>query len=160
MIRTRLATALLAALLLHPGEAPAQSVSCGQTPAAVARDLTRQVNAQRAAQGLSAVAASPRLDAVAQAHACDMARRGRMGHDGSDGSNLGQRLGRGGYRFGLAAENIAHGFDSVAAVTQSWMQSPGHRANILRPAATDLGVGVAQPAEGRPYWVLLLAAPL
>ncbi|TKA94138.1 CAP domain-containing protein, partial [Cereibacter changlensis] len=88
------------------------------------------------------------------------ARRGRMGHDGSDGSNLGQRLGRGGYRFGLAAENIAHGFDSVVAVTQSWMQSPGHRANILRPAATDLGVGVAQPAGGRPYWVLLLAAPL
>ncbi len=168
MTRASLAAALMAALLfpLNPASADTERVAyrpSGCASAAQATSAARQVlahvNAQRRAKGLSPVRLSGRLDKVAQAHACDMAAQRRYTHVGSDGSDLSQRLRRGGYRFRLGAENTARGFDSSDRVVNFWMNSTYHRANILQASATEMGVGLTQPNGDRPYWVLVLAAP-
>jgi uncharacterized protein YkwD len=113
------------------------------------------VNAQRKAHGLSALRPSPALMKAAQSHACDNAARNIYSHVGSDGSDLGTRLRRTGYQLRVAAENTGYGFSSAAKAVDFWMRSPGHRANILNPSVTEIGVGLADGA--RPNWVLDMA---
>lgn len=114
------------------------------------------INAERAAKGMSPLAPDARLQAAAQAHACDSAGRDRMGHEGSDGSDLGDRAAHAGYDYRQIAENVAQGYPSPEAVTQGWMNSSGHRRNILMRRATDAGLGVAVSASGDLHWVLNL----
>ena len=64
-----------------------------------------------------------------------------------------------GYAYSMANENLAAGQTGPAQAMQGWMASPAHRANVLAPAARDLGVGVALAAGGRLYWVSVAAAP-
>lgn len=136
-----------------PGQAP-RSANC-PVPARSASDTARMVvliNAQRAAHGLSALRSSGKLAQAAHAHACDNAARAVYSHVGSDGSDLGARLRRSGYRMTTAAENTGLGFDSPEKMVGYWMASAGHRANILNPNITELGLG---QADGhRPTWVL------
>ena len=67
-----------------------------------------------------------------------------MSHDGSDGSDVGDRLDRVGYAWRTYGENVAWNQQTPAAVMDAWMNSPGHRANILNCSFTEIGVGVAQ----------------
>lgn len=168
MTRASIVATLMAALILPLSPASAdtervayrpQSCASAAQNGSAARQVLEHVNAQRRSQGLSPVRLSGRLDKVAQMHACDMASQGRYTHVGSDGSDLSQRLRRGGYKFRLGAENTARGFDSSSRVVNFWMNSTYHRANILQARATEMGVGVIQPVGDRPYWVLVLAAP-
>lgn len=124
---------------------------------AMRADTLRQVNAQRRSSGLAALAPEARLTAAAQDHACDMARRGRMGHTGSDGSKMGTRLRRAGYRFVLANENVGMGYPSPGQVVAGWMASAGHLANILADGTRDVGIGVALAGDGTPYWTMVSA---
>lgn len=119
------------------------------------------VNAARAGQGLAPLRAVATLDRAAQGHACDSAGRGRMGHEGSDGSDLAQRIARAGYRIGPggAAENLGFGYPDARAVVAGWMASAEHRRNILAPRLTQAGIGLALDPSGRPHWVLVAAAP-
>lgn len=145
-----------------PGGGPAAG---GAVPASYSIGQIRQqmlvaVNQYRTSQGLGALNLDPDLDSAAQAHAADMAARGVLSHTGSDGSSAGDRVLRVGYRYREYAENIAQGQASVAETVQSWIDSPGHRANMLLPAVADLGVGFA---EGQPtgrvpgrFWVIVL----
>ena len=71
-----------------------------------------------------------------------------MTHTGSDGSNARQRLDRVGYAWRAYGENVAWNQQTPAAVMNAWMNSSGHRANILNCAFTEIGVGVAA-ATGR-----------
>jgi len=57
-----------------------------------------------------------------------------------------------GISYRAAGENIAMGQTSPQQVMQGWMNSPGHRANILNASFTQIGVGIAQNAQGRYYW--------
>ncbi|WP_415403735.1 CAP domain-containing protein [Tateyamaria sp. SN3-11] len=118
-------------------------------------EVLAAVNAERAAQGRSALVYDARLEAAAQAHGADMAARGFFDHTGSDGSDIGARLGRVGYAYCFGAENIAMGQTSLAAVMAAWMGSRGHRKNILHRKAQ--AVGVARVEGNR--WVMVLAAP-
>lgn len=120
----------------------------------MARQTLAAMNAERQARGLPPVVADERLQAAAQAHACDSATRNRMGHDGSDGSDLGDRAARFGYSYREIAENVAQGHEGPATVTQGWMQSPGHRRNILMRRAADAGIGIAVGNRGDLHWVL------
>lgn len=116
------------------------------------------VNAFRAQQGLPALRASARIAGVAQGHACDNAARASISHQGSDGSSLGQRLNRGGYRWWAAAENTGLGFvDSPERMVEFWKNSPLHRANLLNSDVTEAGLGFTGGA--RPAWVLNLGQP-
>jgi uncharacterized protein YkwD len=139
-----------------PTAAPASSRCAAPARAGkMAGAVIAQVNAQRKAKGLGALRASPKLMKAAQAHACDNAARGGYSHVGSDGSDLSTRIRRTGYKIRVAAENTGLGFDDPARLVSFWMNSPGHRANILNPRVTDVGVGLADGA--RPSWVLNMA---
>ena len=130
------------------------------TPARNSVDTSRMVslvNAQRAAHGLAPLRTSGKLARAAQAHACDNAARASYSHYGSDGSDLGMRLRRVGYRLSTAAENTGLGFSDPEPLVTYWMNSPGHKANILNPSITELGLGQADGA--RPTWVLDFGRP-
>lgn len=133
---------LSAVLILAAGMATANS------------GILAAVNAERQANGRGALTYDARLEAAAQAHAKDMARHGFMSHTGSDGSNLAKRLKRVGYNYCFGAENVAFGQQSLPAVMTAWMNSSGHRKNILNRKARS--VGVARATGDR--WVMVLGA--
>ena len=112
------------------------------------------VNAQRAAAGCGGLAGDPALASVARAHSADMRDRGFFSHVNLDGLDPFDRAERAG--LSARAENIAYGQQDAAAVMDSWMNSPGHRANILDCSLTRLGVGMATGAGG-PWWTQLFA---
>ena len=80
------------------------------------------------------------LQAAAQGHCTDMSNNNFFSHTGSDGSQPWDRMSRAGYSWNFAGENIAVGQTSVADVMSSWMNSPGHRANILDSGFSHVGV--------------------
>ena len=124
--------------------------------AASAKDVSDQalkmVNQIRADQGRKPLSVSPKLARAADAHARDMAARNRFSHTGSDGSTLGKRVKRQGYGFCHVAENIAMGQRDIRAAMVEWMNSPGHRKNILSREPTQFGL--ARSAGNR--WVMVL----
>lgn len=135
---------------------PAAACRLPQGAQAMTQETLAAINAERKAKGLAALRLNARLQEAAQSHACDSANRNRMGHDGSDGSDLGDRADRAGYDFREIAENVAQGYPSPQMVTQGWMNSPGHRRNILLRRARDAGLGLAVGANGDLHWVFNL----
>jgi uncharacterized protein YkwD len=114
-----------------------------------------QLSFQRAGGGMiRPLSHSPALQAAAQAQADDLALTNRLGHLGSDGSTLSDRLRRSGYSACAAAENVASGTPDIRSTIARWMDSPDHRANILNPQMTQFGF-----AGTRDTWVLVLARP-
>ena len=107
------------------------------------------VNAERAKAGCSPLTENAKLTKAAQDHSQDMADHQNMSHTGSDGSSMADRLTRVGYAFRTAGENVAYGYDSPESVMDGWMNSPGHKANILNCAFKEIGIGLAQPGF---YW--------
>lgn len=108
-------------------------------------------NALRAQKGLPELRRSRQLDAAARRHAADIARMGRLTHEGSDGSQVGQRVKAAGYTMRRVAENAAwtpNGFDRVLEI---WENSPKHRKNMLRRDVEDYGL-----AKSGDYWVLVV----
>ncbi|MFG2329246.1 CAP domain-containing protein [Streptomyces sp. NPDC048604] len=125
-------------------------------PVQTARDVAaesevlRLVNAERARVGCQAVSASPSLGRLAGAFSADMANRAFFDHTDPDGDTPWDRAAQAGV-LGLGGENIARGQADAAAVMAAWMNSDGHRANILNCDYTRLGVGVHY-ADGGPWW--------
>ncbi len=99
------------------------------------------VNAERAAAGLGPVAPDPELTEVARAHSADMFARGYFAHVSPDGLDPFDRMKRSGVSFRTAGENLALA-PTVRIAHTGLMNSPGHRANILRPAFGRLGIGI------------------
>lgn len=138
------------------GPAPDLPVSDGGPAAATATwidDMAAQLNARRAENGAGPLELCGTLVADAQAHTEDQAAHNTMSHTGSDGSNLADRANRAGYvGWSRLGENVAYGYGDVAAVMTGWMNSPGHRANILDARFGHVGVGLAYSSGGTPYW--------
>jgi uncharacterized protein YkwD len=107
---------------------------------------------------LNALEVDSRLNSVAEQHARDMARRGRMSHRGSDFSSPFDRMERAGYRFLNAAENVAAGQTTPEHVMRSWMMSPGHRRNILGKAS-QIGTACAIGSTGTFFWCVTFGTP-
>lgn len=103
-------------------------------------DLT---NADRTANNLSALAISPTLIVAAQEKANDMAAKGYFAHTSPEGLTPWHWFSRNGYRFKYAGENLAVNFVDSAEVERAWMNSPGHRANILNGKFTEVGIAIA-----------------
>ncbi|MFE7839490.1 CAP domain-containing protein [Streptomyces sp. NPDC057474] len=108
------------------------------------------VNEERAKAGCSPVAASSDLAKLAEAFSEDMALRGFFDHTNPDGDDPWDRAAALGVT-GLGGENIARGQATAEAVMEAWMNSPGHRANILNCDFKTLGVGVHM-GDGGPWW--------
>jgi uncharacterized protein YkwD len=117
------------------------------------------VNLERAKVGCAALTADPRLVDAARAHSADMANRNYFAHDTPEGVGVGTRVTEAGYRWSAVGENIAKGQPDAAAVMKAWMNSPGHKANILNCRYRQIGVGPA--FQGRsPLWTQDFATPL
>ncbi|WP_238987417.1 CAP domain-containing protein [Roseovarius dicentrarchi] len=113
-----------------------------------------QTNAIRADAGLTPLSSSAALGRAAAGHARDMAQNGFFSHTGSNGSGIGDRARAVGYGFCFIAENIAQGQSSVDEVMTGWMNSTGHRRNILSEGAREY----ALVREGD-IWVMMLGRP-
>jgi uncharacterized protein YkwD len=120
--------------------------------------LLAAVNAERAMTGLAPLAPERRLACAARAHGQDLARGTRFGHAGSDGAGLTDRLGRVGYAYRAAAENLALAGAGAAEVVALWRASPGHARNMLNRNARDAGAARIRGRDGRYIWVLVVAA--
>ncbi|HMQ30268.1 MAG TPA: CAP domain-containing protein [Chloroflexaceae bacterium] len=134
-----------------------------QSPAedAIASQILSLVNSERAKAGCAPVTLDARLMSAAQGHSEDMALNDYFSHTSLDGTTASQRVTRAGYDWSTTGENIAAGYGSAAQVMEGWMQSDGHRANILRCAYTNLGVGhyyEAGDSYGH-YWTQVFARP-
>jgi len=106
------------------------------------------VNRSRARLGLSQLRLDPGLSEVAQAYAEDMARRNYFSHTNPEGELAGFRLGLAGIDWKAWGENIAAYHPTPTAVMRAWMNSSGHRANILSRKYRNIGIGYYQN-----YWV-------
>ncbi|MBK3579847.1 TerD family protein, partial [Streptomyces sp. MBT65] len=126
--------------------------------ARTAAEVVELTNAERARAGLRALAVDPSLAAAAQAHSTDMVARAFYSHTSPDGSQPWDRAAAAGSRRRTIGENIACGQRSPAQVVEGWMNSPGHRANILKPAFTHIGIGFAGGGQMGTYWTQLFGA--
>ena len=118
------------------------------------------VNRERTSRGLSALRPNGILDRAARNHSRNMVQQSFFAHDSLGGASVMDRVRRRGYRSGgglMVGENIAWGSGSYATpaeIVDGWMNSPGHRANILHRSFREIGVGVAigapRPTHGQP----------
>ncbi|MGW3041321.1 CAP domain-containing protein [Kitasatospora sp. NPDC001159] len=130
----------------------------GGPSSSYAQQVVDLVNAERAKAGCDPVTAEPRLASAAQSHSDDMADRNYFDHASPEGYHADHRIEATGYRWSTWGENIARGQKDPAAVMDAWMNSPGHRANILNCAFKQLGVGV-RTGSGGPWWTQVFATP-
>ena len=105
--------------------------------------LLTSTNQQRQAAQEPALTIDPQLTAAAQAKADDMAKRNYWAHNTPDGKAPWTFVTAAGYSYALAGENLAYGFNSAQEAVAGWMNSKGHRENILNAGYQNVGFGVA-----------------
>jgi len=105
--------------------------------------LLTETNNQRIANSLGGLALNSVLNQAAQAKANDMVARDYWSHNTPDGNTPWTFFTAAGYQYQTAGENLAYGFDTSAATVTAWMNSPGHRANILNTTYKEVGFGIA-----------------
>ena len=120
------------------------------------------INNFRAQNGQPALARNGKLDTAALSHSRDMANRGYFAHNSPEGSTPDQRIAAAGYSYSWWGENIyrsAPGDDSAQSAFTSWVNSSGHRANMLSSNFTQIGIGRATASDGRTYWTNTFGRP-
>ena len=112
------------------------------------------INAQRQHQGLRPLVYNAQLDRMAKIQADNMARFQKMAHVLPDANlpSLGDRARYVGYTYGRIAENVALGFPNAETVVEGWMNSSGHRRNILDREVIETGIGIARSSAGGIYY--------
>lgn len=125
----------------------------------IAAEMLARVNDVRRRAGLRPLLSNPLLDRVSQEHAEDVLLRGYGGHRSSRGLDPSQRARAAGYRSGIG-ENLVEQRFSVEEALRSWLESPGHRRNLLDPDCREMGLGLAvgggydaAPGGYRVVWV-------
>ncbi|MFD3817816.1 CAP domain-containing protein [Streptomyces rubiginosohelvolus] len=130
---------------------PSKKPSPSPADASARSEVLALVNQERAKVGCSPLSTSAPLTSLAQNFSEDMAARGFFDHTDPDGDTPWDRAAQAGVQ-GLAAENIARGQADAQAVMEGWMNSEGHRANILNCDYKTIGIGVHE-GSGGPWWV-------
>jgi uncharacterized protein YkwD len=118
------------------------------------------ISGYRQNNGRGPVTVDPVLTQIAKAHAAEMARKTKVGHDVGSGG-LDTRAKAAGYNYARIAENVAGGYQTLAEAFSGWRDSPDHKKNMLMPQATRIGIAVAQ-APGYKYkvfWAMVVAEP-
>ncbi|MEU7516411.1 CAP domain-containing protein [Streptomyces sp. NPDC042898] len=127
-----------------------------QGQSSAADQVVALVNAERAKAGCGPLTANATLNSAAQGHSDDMAARDFFDHTNPDGAGPGERVTAAGYPWSTYGENIAMGQSTPESVMDSWMNSPGHRANILNCDFKEIGIGIH--SSGGPYWTQVFGA--
>jgi hypothetical protein len=120
---------------------------CGTFSVPGTPETATSLNGFRASHGLSELRTDGNLAALASEHAADMAQRDSLDYNGFM-THRGPR--------GARAENVAYGCKESACVIQQWVNSSGHRKNMLIPGVTRYGLASATSASGKKYWTLLV----
>ncbi|WP_246095025.1 CAP domain-containing protein [Streptomyces roseicoloratus] len=136
--------------------APAAAVEAAPRAAGSAAryvsEVIALVNAERRKAGCGPLRSDARLKAAAQRHADDMAEHDYYAHSDRRGRDAGARISAAGYLWASWGENIHRGPHEPAHAVDEWMNSEGHRRNILNCSFEDVGVGVNMNGNG-PWWV-------
>jgi uncharacterized protein YkwD len=139
--------------------------STAPPPVPFADEMIGLVNQERAKNGCPALAKNTALTNAAQGHSTNMALNDFFDHRGLDGSWPWDRASRAGYNWSSIGENIAAGYSTPTSAMQAWMNSAGHRANILNCNYRDIGVGYYYLANDpgsvtyRHYWTQVFGTP-
>jgi uncharacterized protein YkwD len=146
-----------ASIALRAAPPPASS---DQEMAIDTGEALQLVNAYRRSKGLKPLTFDNSLAMAAAALAADMAKYNRVSHTGPNGAGLAKRLKDAGYDFGLAAENIGAGRDSLPEMINTWKNDPSQSRNMLLPDATQMGIGYKYRPDTsyKTYWTLVIAA--
>ena len=148
------ALAFAASLSILPVGAWAQAL--GDANGAIEAEVLRLINVERANVGLSALYLDLGLDAAAEAHSLDMATTPCFQHDSCNGGSWAARVQASYTAQSTIGEIIAGGFQTPADVVAGWMNSPGHKANILNSSFKVAGLAYAPSTVGtyRTYWTV------
>jgi uncharacterized protein YkwD len=149
----RTAMLQLCAVLLIPAALVAQAEP--GDAASLQSEAAAYLNSYRAKAGLPPLAPDAHLAAAAAAQCAIMIAHGRIGHSFGLGPSFSQRMQEAGVAPGYHAENVARGQRGVAEVMQAWMDSSGHRRNMLDPQMSVFGIAFKSG-----YWALDLAGPI
>lgn len=126
---------------------------------AVEKEVARLVNVERAKNGLPALSYNWQLARVARIKSEDMRNNHYFSHTSPTYGSPFQMMRSFGISYTAAGENIAMGQRTAAEVMNGWMNSPGHRSNILNRNFTQIGVGYAKDSYGRGYWTQQFIRP-
>ena len=141
--------------VVTPAPSPSMRVgaSAGRYGATEAR-IFELINAERQHQGLPALVYNAQLDRMAKIQAENMAYFQKMAHTLPEAQlpTLGDRARYVGYPFGRLAENVALGYPNAETAVQGWMNSTGHRRNILDSSVEETGIGIARSSAGGLYY--------
>lgn len=122
------------------------------TASEMEKEVLEIVNQERTSRGLKPLTWAEDLANVARAHSRDMINRNFFSHTNPDGQSPFDRIKANGISYRAAAENIAYGQKNAQAVMNSWMNSSGHRANILNANLKEIGIGAVKNQNGTIYW--------
>jgi uncharacterized protein YkwD len=144
----------LIAALSHHGDSSGNNTSPGNgsSSASEEQQAINLLNKDRAAKGLPALKANSQLTSLARNYARDMINRGYFSHYNPEGQSPFDRMKKAGISYTSAGENLAIN-TSVAAAETAFMNSSGHRANILNSSYTEVGIGVVHSSSGQVYVV-------
>ncbi len=123
-------------------------------------EVIRLVNIQRGNSGLPKLSTNWQLSRIARYKSQDMINKNYFSHISPTYGSPFNMMENFGLKFSAAGENIAMGQQSPSSVVTAWMNSPGHRANILNPSYTQIGVGLAKNSNGTCYWTQMFIKPL
>ncbi|MGH1417615.1 MAG: CAP domain-containing protein [Hyphomicrobiaceae bacterium] len=126
----------------------------------VEQQIIELTNEFRKTHKRGAVTTNPILDKAAERYATYLAESGKFAHD-ADGRRPSERVKRAGYEYCQVAENLASALDSrgfkssslALQMVEGWINSPGHRKNLLAPHVSEIGVGVARVPDQHPKYV-------
>jgi uncharacterized protein YkwD len=113
--------------------------------------LVQLVNSERAKRGIAALAINTKLMIIARGHSRDMVRVNTLSHT-LEGRGPSERASEVGYRYTKIAENVAYNQRTIKDAVRSWIESPGHKANILNRDYRETGVGIVVNKKGEPYY--------
>lgn len=123
-------------------------------------EVVRLVNVERAKAGLPALKENWQLSRIARYKSQDMINKNYFSHYSPTYGSPFDMIESFGIKFSSAGENIAMGQRTPQEVMNAWMNSPGHRSNILSPSYTEIGVGLAKDKTGKCYWTQMFIKPI
>lgn len=151
----------LSACTTLPLPVPAPTPPAASDDARMAADVVDLTNRERLRRGLRALVTNSSLVEAARLHAEQMAAHRELAHTihGARYPTMQSRLEAVGYAYSSAAENVAWNQRSAQEVMTTWMNSSGHRANILDAEVTEMGAAMARSSRGEPYWIQVFGRP-
>ncbi len=144
--------------MIYPGQkVTIPDISAVKT---VEDEVVRLVNIERSKNGLQALKSNWQLARCARYKSQDMINKNYFAHNSPTYGTPFDMMKAFGLKYSAAGENIAKGQRTAQEVVNAWMNSPGHRANILSPAYQEIGVGLARDSAGRALWTQMFIKPL